>query len=80
MSRNVLIVTVVLGVLVATLVAPAMAAPLRAGVVPDQTEASVSFSSSRSVSLLSPGLTPGAIIWPNGGCETGAAGGCPIHT
>ena len=80
MSRKVLIVAVVLGLLVTTLAAPAMAAPLEAdNVVLAQREAPASFNGGRSVSLLPTGLTARAVIWPNGGCETGGGGGCPIH-
>jgi len=81
MSRKVLIVAVVLALLVATLAAPATASPLEADdVVPAQGEAPVSFSRSHSVMPLFPGLTARAVIWPNGGCETGGGVGCPIHT
>jgi hypothetical protein len=79
MSRKVLIVAVVLGLLVATLATPAMAAPLKADdVVPVQREAPIGFSGGRSVLPLPPGLTARAGIWPNGGCETGGGGGCPV--
>ena len=80
MSRKVLIVAVVFDLLMATLAAPAMAAPLEADdVVPVQREALAGFSGSRSVLPLPPGLTARAVIWPNGGCETGGAGGCPVQ-
>ena len=81
MSRKVLIVAVVLGLLVATLAAPAMAAPLEAdNVVPAQREAPASFNGSRSVSPLPTGLTTRAVIWPNGDCETGGGSGCPVQS
>ena len=81
MSRKVLIAAVVLGLLVATLAAPAMASPLEADdAVPAQGEAPVGFSGGRSVLPMFLGLTARAVIWPNGGCETGSAGGCPIHS
>jgi len=81
MSRKVLIVAVVLGLLVTTLAAQAMAAPLGADdVVTFQAEALVSLRGSGSVSPLPPALTARAVIWPYGGCETGSAGGCPIHS
>ena len=93
MSRKVLIVAVVLGLLVATLAAPAMAAPPTAdNVVLVQKEALASFSGNRSVSPLPPGLeaaifahigtadTGSTGIRPNGDCETGGAGGCPIQS
>jgi len=86
MSRKVLIVAVVLGLLVT-------AVPLNAdGAMPVHKEASTSLGGSWSVSPLLPGLeatafarvraagTGGAGIRPNGGCETGSAGGCPIHS
>jgi len=81
MSRKVLIVAVVLGLLVMALAAPAMAAPLDAdNVVPAQSEAVVSFNGSRPVSPLPIGLAVRAVIWPNGGCETGGGGGCPVQS
>ena len=79
MSRKVLIVAVVLGLLVATLAAPAMAAPLKAdGAASAQTEAWAGLGGSRSV-LPPPGREAEHGIWPNGGCETGGAGGCPVQ-
>jgi hypothetical protein len=93
MSRKVLIVTVVLGLLVTTLAAPATAVPLGADdVVRVQRGASVRFSDGRSVSPLPTGLeaaalarigaagTGGAGNRPNGDCETGGAGGCPVQS
>jgi hypothetical protein len=83
MSRKVLIVAVVLGLLVATLATPAMAAPLKAhDVASTQTKAWASFGGGHTVLLLPPGLTAtafGAGIRLNGGCETGGAGGCPVQ-
>ena len=85
MSRKVLIVAVVLGLLVT-------AVPLKTdGAVPAQRAASTSLGSSRSVPLLCSGLeatasarsgaagTGGAGVRPNGDCETGSGSGCPIH-
>lgn len=71
MSRKALIITAVAVVLVATLVAPAAAAPLNEGkVVPVRSEGWLEPGAS------SPGLrTP---IQPTGDCEGGAGGGCPV--
>jgi len=81
MSRKVLIVAVVLGLLAATLATPAMAAPSKADdVVTAEREARVDVSGSRLVLPLAPGLTARAVIWPNGGCESGGGGGCPVHS
>jgi len=80
MSRKVLIVAVVLGLLVTTLAAPAMAAPPKAhNVASTQTETWAGTGGSPSVSQ-SAGSEARIGIWPSGGCETGSAGGCPIHS
>lgn len=71
MSRKALFITAVVAVLVATLVAPAAAAPLDGGeIVPVRSEG---------------GLEPGAStpdlrapIQPLGDCEGGSGGGCPV--
>ncbi len=74
MSRKVLIVAVVLGFLVATLVAPATAAPLGAdGADSAQTEAWGGFGGGQSDSPTA-SREAGSVIRPNGGCETGGAG------
>jgi len=86
MSRKVLIVAVVLGLLVT-------AVPLKTdGAAPVQRAASAGLGGSRSVSLLYSGLeatafarggaadTGGAGVRPNGDCETGSGSGCPIHS
>jgi hypothetical protein len=70
MSRK-LFVVAAMGILVlATLVAPAAAAPLPAqDVALDQMEAGSELGGT-------PVLPLG--IQPNGGCESGGAGGCPV--
>ena len=71
MSRKALLITAVAFVLVATLVAPAAAAPLNGGeVVPVQ-----------SAGWLGPGASapgPRIPIQPLGDCEGGSGGGCPV--
>ena len=71
MSRKALIITAVAVVLVATLVAPAAAAPLNESeVVPMQPEGWPEPGAS------SPGLR--MPIQPTGDCEGGSGGGCPV--
>ena len=71
MSRKALFITAVVVVLVATLVAPAAAAPLNGGeVVPVESEGWL------KAGAYSPGLW--APIQPTGDCEGGAGGGCPV--
>ena len=71
MSRKALIITAMAVELVASLVAPAAAAPLNGGeVVPV-----------RSAGWLDPGANPsgpGVPIQPTGDCEGGSGGGCPV--
>ena len=71
MSRKLFIVAA-MGILVlATLVAPAAAAPLNAqDVALGQTEVGSKFGDAPFVLALG--------IQPNGGCESGGAGGCPV--
>ena len=71
MSRKALFITAVVAVLVATLVAPAAAAPLHGG----------ELIAVGSEGWLEPGAyTPGprVPIQPLGDCEGGAGGGCPV--
>jgi hypothetical protein len=71
MSRK-LIVVAAMGILVlATLVAPAAAAPLNA-----QDVALGQMEAGSELGGTSPVLPLG--IQPNGGCESGGAGGCPL--
>ena len=73
MSRNTILVVSVVILLLAMLIAPATSAPPRVeGAAYVQTE-----------SWFGPGGGPSLalpIIQPNGGCEGGGAGGCPIGT
>ena len=71
MSRKALIITTLAVVLVATLVAPAAAAPLNEGeVVPVQPVGWLETGAS-SAGLRMP-------IQPTGDCEGGSGGGCPV--
>ncbi|MEJ2735377.1 MAG: hypothetical protein P8189_17740 [Anaerolineae bacterium] len=73
MSRNMLIVVSVVAVLWAMLIAPPTTAPLNVdGAAGVQTESWFGPGGSPSLAL--------PIIQPNGGCEGGGAGGCPIGT
>ena len=71
MSRNILIVVSVVTVVLAMLIAPTTSAPLKVeGAAYVQTEAWSGPGGGPSLAL--------PIIQPNGGCEGGGAGGCPI--
>ena len=71
MSRKALVITALVAVLAATLVAPAAAAPLNGDeVVPVRSEGGSEPGAS------SPGLR--VPIQPLGDCEGGAGSGCPI--
>lgn len=71
MSRKLFVVAAMSILVLATLVAPAAAAPLNAqDVALGQTEAGSKLGGIPSV------LPSG--IQPNGGCESGGAGGCPV--
>lgn len=73
MSRNMILVVSVVIVLLAMLIAPTTSAPPRVeGAAYIQTESW--FGAGGGLSLALP------IIQPNGGCEGGGAGGCPIGT
>jgi hypothetical protein len=71
MSQKALVITALVAVLAATLVAPAAAAPLNGDeVVPVRTEG-----------RLEPGVYipgPRVPIQPLGDCEGGSGGGCPV--
>jgi hypothetical protein len=71
MSRKLFVVAATITLVLATLVAPAAAAPLNAqDVALGQMEAGSKLGSTLSVLPLG--------IQPNGGCESGGAGGCPL--
>jgi hypothetical protein len=71
MSRKLFVVAATITLVLATLVAPAAAAPLNAqDVALGQTETGSKLGSTLSVLPLD--------IQPNGGCESGGAGGCPV--
>jgi hypothetical protein len=71
MSRKALIITALAVVLVATLVAPAAAAPPHEGeVVPVRSEGWLDSGANPS--------GPGVPIQPTGDCEGGSGGGCPV--
>jgi hypothetical protein len=71
MSHKVLIIAAVVAMVLAAFVVPALAAPLQAeNAFPVQTAAGSGPSSDGSVWPLR--------IQPEGGCENGGAGGCPI--
>jgi hypothetical protein len=71
MSRKLIIVAALSILVLATLVAPAAAAPLPTqDVALGQMEAGSELGSTPSVLPLG--------IQPNGGCESGGAGGCPV--
>lgn len=71
MSRKLFIVTVVVVLVLATFVAPAMAAPLNA-----QEPALVQMEAGPKLGGTLPFLPPPN--QQNGGCESGGGGGCPI--
>ncbi len=70
MSRKMLIVAVVVAVLLATLVVPAMAAS------PEAQDAASVRTEAWSVLRASPSIVP-LPIWLNGDCEVGNPSGCP---
>ncbi len=69
MSRKVLIVAAVVAMLLATSVAPALAAPF-------ETETAFPVDARPGAGSSLPVWSPG--IQPQGGCENGGAGGCPL--
>ena len=72
MSRKLFVVAALSILVLTTLVAPAAAAPLNAqDDVLGQTEAGSKLGGDPSVLPLD--------IQPNGGCESGGAGGCPLE-